>query len=200
MSEERVRQLMHQLATAIYYMHAHGIAHRDLKPENIIMTDNSDKAELRVIDFGISAILAPGENSTDSYGTIAYVAPEVLMGKPYDKEVDLWSIGVITYMLLSGSLPFNSPENSNNEIAQLIVNEKVKFELPEFATVSGEAIQIISKLMTKRPAQRLTIDGLLSSKWLCADGMALISSRKNGARINKFAAMTSVKCEVNYMY
>jgi len=92
------------------------------------MTDNSEKAELKVIDFGISAILAPGETSTDSYGTIAYVAPEVLMGKPYDKEVDLWSIGVITYMLLSGSLPFNSPANSNNEIALLIVNDKVTFE------------------------------------------------------------------------
>lgn len=99
-------------------MHSMGIAHRDLKPENIIMTDDTDKAEIKVIDFGISAILGPGETTTDTYGTIAYVAPEVLMGKPYDKVVDLWSIGVIAYMLLCGQLPFDSPSSSSNEIAQ----------------------------------------------------------------------------------
>lgn len=119
-------------------MHSFGIAHRDLKLENIIMSDDSDQAELKVIDFGISIILAPGQTSTDAYGTLVYVAPEVLTGKPYDKAVDLWSIGIIMYMLMYGKLPFYSQSDSDREIANQIIHDQV--QLQEIETVSKEAM------------------------------------------------------------
>ena len=87
------------MATALYYLHAFGVAHRDLKPENILMASDEDDADLKIVDFGLSKIIGPNESSLDPFGTLSYVAPEVLLQKPYGKEVDLWSLGVITYLL-----------------------------------------------------------------------------------------------------
>mmetsp|Transcript_64076 Transcript_64076/g.88620 ORF Transcript_64076/g.88620 Transcript_64076/m.88620 type:complete len:101 (+) Transcript_64076:1899-2201(+) len=100
----------------MFYLHSFGVAHRDLKPENILMTDNSDTAEAKIVDFGLSKIIGPNEKSTDPFGTLSYVAPEVLLQKPYGKEVDLWSIGVISYLLLSRVLPFD--DDDDKEIAR----------------------------------------------------------------------------------
>lgn len=92
------------------------MAHRDLKPENIIMSEDTDDASLKIVDFGLSKIIGPNETSLDPFGTLSYVAPEVLLQKPYGKEVDYWSLGVITYMLLSRVLPFD--DEDDKEIAR----------------------------------------------------------------------------------
>lgn len=84
-SENRARAIAHQLATAIYYMHSFGIAHRDLKPENILMKDMTDDSEIKLVDFGLSKTFGPGETCSEPYGTICYVAPEILLQQPYDK-------------------------------------------------------------------------------------------------------------------
>ena len=115
-SEKRAKELSHQIATAIYYLHAFGVAHRDLKPENILMASDSDDAELKIVDFGLSKIIGPNESSLDPFGTLSYVAPEVLLSKPYGKEVDLWSLGVITYLLIARCLPFD--DEDDKEIAR----------------------------------------------------------------------------------
>ena len=78
-SEQRAKQLFHMIATALYYLHSFGIAHRDLKPENILMENHSDTAELKLADFGLSKIIGPNETSKDPFGTLSYVAPEVLL-------------------------------------------------------------------------------------------------------------------------
>jgi len=106
-TETRAKTLSHQIATALYYLHSFGVAHRDLKPENILMVSNDDDSDLKIVDFGLSKIIGPNESSLDPFGTLSYVAPEVLLQKPYGKEVDLWSLGVITYLLLSRVLPFD---------------------------------------------------------------------------------------------
>ena len=80
------------------------------------MNDNSETAEAKIVDFGLSKIIGPNEKSTDPFGTLSYVAPEVLLQKPYGKEVDLWSLGVITYLLLSRVLPFD--DEDDKEIAR----------------------------------------------------------------------------------
>lgn len=77
--EARAKQLSHQIATALYYLHSYGVAHRDLKPENILMADNTDTANLKIVDFGLSKIIGPNETSLDPFGTLSYVAPEVLL-------------------------------------------------------------------------------------------------------------------------
>lgn len=114
--EKRAKEISHQISTAMFYLHSFGVAHRDLKPENILMSDNSDTAEAKIVDFGLSKIIGPNEKSTDPFGTLSYVAPEVLLQKPYGKEVDLWSIGVISYLLLSRVLPFD--DDDDKEIAR----------------------------------------------------------------------------------
>lgn len=77
--EARAKQLSHQIATALYYLHSYGVAHRDLKPENILMATDSDTANLKIVDFGLSKIIGPNETSLDPFGTLSYVAPEVLL-------------------------------------------------------------------------------------------------------------------------
>lgn len=107
-SENRARAIAHQLATAIFYMHSFGIAHRDLKPENILMKDMTDESEIKLVDFGLSKTFGPGETCSEPYGTICYVAPEILLQQPYDKSVDCWSLGIIIYLMLARHLPFDS--------------------------------------------------------------------------------------------
>jgi hypothetical protein len=115
-SEDRARELSHQIATALYYLHSFGVAHRDLKPENILMVSDSENSECKIVDFGLSKIIGPSQTSLDPFGTLSYVAPEVLLQKPYGKEVDVWSLGVITYLLLSRVLPYD--DEDEKEIAR----------------------------------------------------------------------------------
>jgi len=105
LSENRAAELTHKLATSIFYLHSYGIAHRDLKPENILMTDPSDTAELKLLDFGLSKIIGPNEKCEEPFGTLSYVAPEVLKHKPYNKSVDIWSLGILAYLMITGCLP-----------------------------------------------------------------------------------------------
>ena len=79
MSEQRAKELSHQLATALFYLHSFGVAHRDLKPENILMCDDSDTSDCKIVDFGLSKIIGPTQTSIDPFGTLSYVAPEVLL-------------------------------------------------------------------------------------------------------------------------
>ena len=117
--ESRARDLTHQMAMAVYYLHSFGIAHRDLKPENILMESNDDDAHLCIVDFGLSKMVGPSETAMDPFGTLSYVAPEVLLQQPYGKEVDLFSIGCIMYMLLCRVLPFDAHEDA--EIARATI-------------------------------------------------------------------------------
>jgi serine/threonine protein kinase len=115
-TEDRARSIAHQIASALFYLHSYGIVHRDIKLENILLMEDTDSSQIKLVDFGLSKMLGPGDTSTDPYGTLAYVAPEVLMQKPYRFKVDNWSLGIIVYVMLSGMLPFDS--DSNRETAR----------------------------------------------------------------------------------
>ena len=86
------------------------------------MTDDTDDADIRIVDFGLSKIIGPEEKCTEPYGTLTYVAPEVLLEYPYTKAVDLWSVGVMTYLMLTSRLPFDDP-NSEYAIARKVVED-----------------------------------------------------------------------------
>jgi serine/threonine protein kinase len=107
LSEDRVKQLGIQLIQAVRYLHDFGIVHRDLKLENVMMSDTSNQAKPKIVDFGLAKIIGPSETADEPFGTLGYVAPEVLKKKPYTFSCDVWSIGCILYALLSGSLPFD---------------------------------------------------------------------------------------------
>lgn len=92
---------------AIKYLHSYGIVHRDLKLENVMMSDNTETSVPKLVDFGLAKMIGPNELALEPFGTLGYVAPEVLQKKPYSFSCDLWSYGCIIYALLSGSLPFD---------------------------------------------------------------------------------------------
>ena len=114
--ERTVARLTHSLAAALYYLHNYGIVHRDLKPENVLMVSTKDDSDVKIMDFGLSKMVGPSQLCTEPFGTLSYVSPEVLLQKPYGKGVDVWSLGILTYLMLSGSLPFDSEDD--REIAR----------------------------------------------------------------------------------
>jgi len=165
LKEERAAEIIHKLCTAVYFLHQYGVVHRDLKPENILMTDDTDKADIRLVDFGLGKIIGPGELCTEPFGTFSYVSPEVLQEKPYNFKVDLFSIGIITYLLVAGFLPFDH-ETSEKEIARQTVYDPTPFPNSVWKNISPEAKMFVDNLLNKNPDKRMTIQEVLQHKWL----------------------------------
>ena len=186
-SEARAKQISHQIATALYYLHSFGIAHRDLKPENILMADNSDDADLKIVDFGLSKIIGPNETSLDPFGTLSYVAPEVLLQKPYGKEVDLWSLGVISYLLLSRVLPFD--DEDDKEIARQTIQDAADFSFHPWEKVSKAGIECTKALLEKNRHKRPGLEEVLNMAWF-AEFKDATKARQNASPQNKFMAYT----------
>ena len=165
-TERRAAELIFQLAKGLKYLHRYGIIHRDLKPDNIMLTEASDKGNIKIMDFGLSKILGKKEKSTDGFGTLTFVSPEVLVRKPYNKEVDIWSLGVILYLMLSGDLPFDDPDDDEQKIAKSIVFQEVQFPPEKFGKRSQAVIDLIKGCLTKDPKNRLKIEEVLKSDWM----------------------------------
>jgi serine/threonine protein kinase len=165
-TEKRVAELIYQIALGVKYLHKYGIIHRDLKPDNIMLTEASDKGQIKIMDFGLSKILGKKEKAVDGFGTLTFVSPEVLIRKPYNKEIDIWSIGVILYMMLSGDLPFDDEEDDEQKIAKSIVYNEVEFPEKKFGKRSKEVIDLIKRCLTKEPKNRIKIDEILKSDWI----------------------------------
>ena len=153
-SEARACAIIHSLATALYYLHSYGIVHRDLKPENVLMVDESEDADVKIVDFGLSKMAGPNEKSKEPFGTLSYVAPEVLLQHPYDKSVDVWSLGIVGYLLLSGTLPFD--DDDDKEIVRQTIYDPPDFTHQGWAKISKEAVDFISSnsLLTYRTAHK----------------------------------------------
>ena len=148
---------------AIFFLHQYGIVHRDLKPENILMTDDTDTADIRLVDFGLRKIMGPEETWTEPFGTFSYVAPEILQEKPYKFKVDLFAIGIITYLLLTSFLPFVH-ENSEKEIARQTIHEPTPFPSSLWKNISIEAKLFVNNLLSKKPDNRMDIQEVLQHK------------------------------------
>jgi serine/threonine protein kinase len=121
--------------------------HRDLKLENIMMSDNSERSIPKLVDFGLAKIIGPNETATEPFGTLGYVAPEVLRKQPYSFSCDVWSFGCIIYAMLSGSLPFD--HESQKETIRMTLEEKLVFDLPCWTKISENAKDLITMLLQK---------------------------------------------------
>ena len=163
--ETRAAEIIHKLSTAVFFLHEYGVVHRDLKPENILMTDDSNTADIRLVDFGLGKIIGPGVMCNEPFGTFSYVAPEVLQEKPYSFKVDLFAIGIISYLLVAGFLPFDH-ETSEREIAKRTVYEPTPFPPCIWNTISIEARMFVDNLLNKNPDKRMGIQQVLQHKWL----------------------------------
>ncbi|KAG6435804.1 hypothetical protein SASPL_100681 [Salvia splendens] len=159
-SEELSRKYFQQLISAVDYCHSHGVFHRDLKPENLLLDENWD---LKITDFGLSAVT--GQTRQDGLlhtlcGTPAYVAPEILAKKGYDgAKIDVWSCGVILYVLNAGYLPFND----TNLMAMYRKIYKGEFRCPKWT--SPELRQFLSRVLDPNPSTRITIHEILNDQW-----------------------------------
>jgi len=162
-SEARALELGTQMAKAIFYLSSFGIIHRDLKLENIMMTDNTDQAVPKVVDFGLSAIISPDQKIQGAVGTVAYAPPEIFRGDQYDKSVDVWSLGVIFYALLMGFLPYDSEDKK--QIVKMLLNDPVPFD-QEWNEVSPAAKDIVVKMLQKDKTKRCTIEEVMCCAWL----------------------------------
>ncbi|CAG9759388.1 unnamed protein product [Ceutorhynchus assimilis] len=168
-TEKDASDLIRQVLEAVDYMHEQGVVHRDLKPENLLYYSPDENSKIMISDFGLSKMEDSGIMAT-ACGTPGYVAPEVLAQKPYGKAVDVWSIGVISYILLCGYPPFYD-ENDANLFAQILKGE-YEFHSPYWDDISESAKGFISNLMTVNVEKRFTCKQALAHPWISGNTAA----------------------------
>ncbi|KAG5187894.1 kinase-like domain-containing protein, partial [Tribonema minus] len=162
-NESEARDLIRILLEALRFIHAHKIVHRDLKPENLLMLSSSNDFQVKIADFGFARSVAETP-CKDAIGTPNYVAPEVLTRKPYSLPVDIWSLGVIFFILLSGYPPFH--EHNQQKLYRRIRNGIYAFDEEHWGSVSEEAKDLIKRMLTVNTTQRITAEEALSHPWL----------------------------------
>jgi calcium-dependent protein kinase len=161
-SETYTAFIMHQLLSAVAYCHSKHIVHRDLKPENLLFESSDKNSQIKVVDFGTSQIFKKVIRSGYKYGTIYYIAPEILSDK-YNEKCDIWSCGVIMYILLCGYPPFNGSTDST--ILNKIRLGRFRFKPEIWSSVSHEAKDLITKMLVYNPNKRITAEEALGEKW-----------------------------------
>ena len=162
-TEKDAAKLMKQILEAVNYLHCHGVCHRDLKLENILLSSMEEFSQLKLIDFGLSKILETMDDKMEEkVGTLYYMAPEVILGN-YNKKCDVWSCGVILYIMLSGNPPFFS--KNEQKLKEKICKMEYNFDFPAFSKVSKDAKDLIRKIFVDSD-RRPTISDILNSPWV----------------------------------
>lgn len=164
-TEQRTKFYIAQLILALGYLHRNMILHRDIKPENLLYENEKPDAKIKIADFGLAKLLS--EESMlmhTACGTPGYVAPEILKGLAYDSEVDLWSIGIVLYILLCGFPPFYN-ENTV-KLYECIKKGSFEYPSPFWDNVSEDAKDLINRLLVVDPKKRLTAIDALNHNWI----------------------------------
>jgi len=163
-SEHHAALVMQQILRGVHYIHHRHVCHRDIKPENFLLcsTEPIERNTLKIIDFGLSSICAPGQILSTRLGTANYVAPEVIIGR-YGWQADAWSCGVVLFVLLSGQVPFDG--RTDAEIFRMVRAGYFSFRSPMWEQVSDDAKELIRSLMNTNPKLRATPDQALGHKW-----------------------------------
>ena len=185
-SEMDAVKIIRQVVDGIAYVHEHGMAHRDLKPENLLCATGDDgEILIKIADFGLSKAFSDGDPLKTACGTPDYAAPEVLTFDQtgYSDAVDLWSIGVITYVLLCGYPPFYA--DTVPELFEAIKRGTFSFPSAEWSTISANAKDFISKLIVVDPKARLTAQQARAHPWLADDSAA--TGAINFSRFQQYA-------------
>lgn len=162
LQEARAREIFRQLLSAVQYCHAHLIVHRDLKPENILLDASSDS--IKISDFGLSNILRPGKLCSTFCGSPIYCPPEVVLQQQYNGYlVDVWSLGVILYVMVTGGMPWRLERNVVKNMDDLIAGN---FIIPDCLGISSECRSLIKMMLTADSKQRASVAALASHPWV----------------------------------
>ncbi|NWU89173.1 DAPK1 kinase, partial [Upupa epops] len=199
LTEEEATEFLKQILNGVQYLHSLQIAHFDLKPENIMLLDkNVPKPRIKIIDFGLAHKIDFGNEFKNIFGTPEFVAPEIVNYEPLGLEADMWSIGVITYILLSGASPFLGETKQETLANVSAVN--YEFEEEFFSNTSPLAKDFIRRLLVKDPKKRMTIQDSLLHPWIKPKDTRQALSRKSSAvnmeKFKKFAARKKWKQSV----
>jgi len=161
LTELEARCYFVQLVAGLKYIHSNNIIHRDLKLRNLFLTD---KMELKIADFGLATkIKYPGDKRRTVCGTPTYMAPEIISGSSgHSYEVDIWALGIVLYVLLIGRSPFETPD-VNSTYTRI---QNCSFEFPSEISISGEAKDLITKILTLDPSKRPSLDQILRHKFV----------------------------------
>ncbi|XP_018561131.1 serine/threonine-protein kinase Chk2-like isoform X2 [Anoplophora glabripennis] len=172
LTESNAKFLFYQIVLAVQYLHSQGVTHRDLKPCNVLLTTDHPQTLIKVTDFGLSK-LSEGCDMKTVCGTLFYMAPEVLNPaiSEYDRQVDVWSLGVILFHMLSKELPFRAMDKCT--LRRLIVTGKYNMRGLPWYEVSPAAKDLIKRMLTIDPKRRITVDGILDHPWIKKDNLMI---------------------------
>lgn len=191
-SERAAADLIRQIVNVVSICHFMGVMHRDLKPENFLLSSKDENAMLKATDFGLSVFLEEGKVYRDIVGSAYYVAPEVLR-RSYGKEADVWSAGVILYILLSGVPPFWA--ETEKGIFDCVLKGEIDFESDPWPSISHGAKDLVRKMLTLDPKKRITPAKVLEHPWVREGGEASDKPIDNAvlSRMKQFRAMNKLK-------
>ena len=179
-TEKEAAEIFKQMMSAINYCHSNKIVHRDLKPENLLLLDKSENSPIKVIDFGMSVIYKDNDCMYERVGTAYYIAPEVLEGF-YDEKCDIWSAGIILYILLCGYPPFNGDDD--DEIMKCVKTKIFSYPEEEWNSVSDDAKNLINRILVDANI-RPNAQEILNDSWV--KNLAPHSKNKVSLNINSF--------------
>ncbi|XP_012328759.1 serine/threonine-protein kinase 17A [Aotus nancymaae] len=178
--EKDVQRLMRQILEGVHFLHTHDVVHLDLKPQNILLTSESPLGDIKIVDFGLSRMLKNSEELREIMGTPEYVAPEILSYDPISMATDMWSIGVLTYVMLTGISPFLG--NNKQETFLNISQMNLSYSEEEFDILSESAVDFIKTLLVKKPEDRATAEECLKHPWLTQSSIQEASLRMEKAQ------------------
>jgi serine/threonine protein kinase len=180
--EPEAKVLVRNLVGAIAFIHSRGIMHRDLKPENILLASKVSHTEIKISDFGLARCSSDFPRrlprSSSICGSDFYLAPEVIKQEEYGREIDIWAAGVITYVVLSGSLPFF--HNVLHKLYRQIMERDLSFPEQAWKSVSKGVQDFVLRLLQCRPGDRLTAEQSLNHPWLRMDNNSFTSQSNDG--------------------
>lgn len=196
-SEKEARDVCKIVLEAVGFCHKNHVAHRDLKPENLLLLSEDDDSAVKIADFGFAKKVYAPNSLTTQCGTPGYVSPEILEGRPYDTRADMWSVGVILYILLGGYPPFI--ENNQRDLFRKIRRGDYEFHEEYWGTVSSEAKELISSLLTVDPDVRLSAQDALENQWIRFDDEVLAQRDLGGTltTLTKYNAKRKFKAAVS---
>ena len=196
-TEKMAAHFLKQILSAMLYCHNMGIMHRDLKPENILLKSEKDDKLIKVIDFGTSVNFQT-KMLTKQAGTAFYIAPEVINRK-YNNKADMWSIGVILYIMMCGKPPFEG--NNEDEIFHNTLSGKIDFSCSEWTMVSSSCKDLIVNLLCPKPDLRYSASQALEHRWIMENTKESITNNPGSKlslnTLKKFNVIELIRITIN---